>query len=319
MATGYRIRAAGAMAQYIPYQEQRYMMAERKVLWGRLLWLLVTVLLAGSAWARDAGYTQGLLWEIRGGGAPSYLFGTIHSEDPRVTRLPDAVQRAFGGADTVVLELDLSAQNVMSMATAMLLSDGSNLRDLLGASLYRRTVAACVDYGLPEPMVMMMKPWAAATTLMMPKSDTGRFLDLILYQSATEQGKTVQGLETADEQMAVFDGLPLRLQIGMLRDALDQQGEMEAFFERLHLAYLSRDLQRLVALNQETMSTSDPELVRMMDTNLVVERNHRMAQRMESYLRHGKAFVAVGALHLPGEEGILQLLARRGYRLRALY
>ncbi len=283
-------------------------------------WLLPFLLLASPGWARDQVYSQGLLWEIRGAaGAPSYLFGTIHSEDPRVTAVPRAVQRAFNSADAVVLELDLNPQVVMSLATAMLLTDGSNLRDLLGKPLYQRTAAACAEYGIPEPMLMMMKPWAAATTLMMPKADTGMFLDRILYQSAVEQGKTVRGLETPDEQMAVFDGLALRHQIALLRSALDQRAEMEDFFARLHRAYLSRDLGKLMALNEESMGEQDTELVKILDAELVVERNHRMALRMESHLRQGKAFVAVGALHLPGEEGILNLLAQRGYRLRALY
>ena len=84
-------------------------------------------------------------------------------------------------------------------------------------------------------------------------------------------------------------------------------------------AYKQRDLGAMLAINKQAMDAGDQRLARDFQRRLIIDRNRRMADRMQQYLKEGNAFVGVGALHLPGEQGLLELLEQRGYSVRAVY
>ena len=284
-----------------------------------LLWLLVFCLGFAAHAAADR-FDAGLLWKIEvSGAAPSYLFGTMHSEDPDVTRLPDVVRQAFDTATGVTLEVDMDARALFAMAAASMLTDGTTLETHVGPQLYQRAVEAMAAQGKPEIVVALMKPWAVALSLMMPRSETGLFLDFVLYQQALADGKAVTGLETAGEQMDVFESMDKRDQIALLEDALDNQAAIQDMLVALKQAYLARDLGRMVEISNSSMRDSSDTLRERFQQRLLVDRNHLMAERMQAQLRRGGEFVAVGALHLPGEEGLLNLLSRQGFRVSRLY
>ena len=288
-----------------------------------LIWHLVVALAFASAvFGVQAGdrFDKGLLWKIEPvGAAPSYLFGTMHSDDPRVVQLPAPVQQAFDRAASVTLEVELDPQALISLATALMLTDGSNLESLIGRDLYNRTLQVMRAQGIPDLVVANMKPWAVAVTLMTPPNQSGAVLDQVLYQQAISSGKNVSGLETVAEQMALFDGLPLSDQITLLRDTLDNLPDIAQMLEELRVAYLDRDLKRLVEINEASMQDSNPQLAKDFNQKVIIDRNHRMAERMKSRLEEGNHFIAVGALHLPGEEGLLTLLSGQGYRVTRVY
>jgi hypothetical protein len=119
--------------------------------------------------------------------------------------------------------------------------------------------------------------------------------------------------------MGLFDDLPLKDQITLLQDTLDNLDSIDQMLGELQVAYLDRDLKRLLELNEASMRDSDPQLAETFNRKVIVERNHRMAERMQSRLREGQQFIAVGALHLAGKEGLLKLLTERGYRLSRVY
>ena len=288
-----------------------------------LIWHLVVALAFASAvFGVQAGdrFDKGLLWKIEPvGAAPSYLFGTMHSDDPRVVQLPAPVQQAFDRAASVTLEVELDPQALISLATALMLTDGSNLESLIGRDLYNRTLQVMRAQGIPDLVVANMKPWAVAVTLMTPPNQSGAVLDQVLYQQAISSGKNVSGLETVAEQMALFDGLPLSDQITLLRDTLDNLPDIAQMLEELRVAYLDRNLKRLVEINEASMQDSNPQLAKDFNQKVIIDRNHRMAERMKSRLQEGNHFIAVGALHLPGEEGLLTLLSGQGYRVTRVY
>ncbi len=289
---------------------------------GGLLILLTALAGAVTALAGDT-FERGLLWKIqRPGSEPSFLYGTMHSEDPAVVRLPGAVRRVFERSRGLTLEVVLDPASLLVMTSAFMLSDGSTLEDHIGKPLYRDAVKAMADYGMPEVMVSGMKPWAVAVTLMTPPGKTGMVLDLALYEEALAAGKPVDGLETPMEQLAVFDGLPPADQRLLLKDALAHLNGMRHMLDQLKTAYLARDLRRLVRISDASMDSlhdADADSARRFNEKLVVERNHRMAQRMQPRLTKGRQFIAVGALHLPGEEGLLRLLSKQGYRVTVVY
>lgn len=281
----------------------------------------------GAAAAREqtlpagvAGET-GLLWRIEqpGGGKASYLFGTIHSEDPRVTTLPATVQESLAHAQQFVMEVEPDPTSMLAASQSMLLPEGQSLRSLLGQDLFRQVMRAMLAYGQPEEAVDRMKPWAAMVTLSMPKPRTGLVLDVLLYMTALQSGKQVAGLETAQEQLDIFDKLPQDEQITLLTEALQQLTQLDSMMAKMHEAYLARNLAELSRLSELYGNTGDTALTRKMNTALIDQRNLRMAQRMQPMLRQGNAFIAVGALHLPGPQGLLSLLRQRGYRVTAVY
>jgi len=267
----------------------------------------------------SSGPTHGLLWEIdRKDSPPSYLFGTMHSEEPGVISLAPVVERALTGSRQVILEVNMDADALASGSMAMLLTDGQRLSDILGKSLFEQTVAALQARGIPGVVAEHIKPWAAATALSMPVPVTGQVLDRVLYQRAQQAGKPLHGLETIAEQLEVFEGFSLDDQVALLRDAVVQVDGIDAMQAELLAAYKRQDLAAMMAINEAAMATGDQRLAGEFQRRLIVERNHRMVERMEPWLKQGGAFVAVGALHLPGEEGLVNLLRERGYSVRAV-
>lgn len=295
-----------------------------------LLLLIVGCLLQGTVVAkadslpgtqdpvRTVIHGAGLLWKVeRPGTPPNYVFGTIHSEDERVTTLPAPVQAAFDRARSFTMEMVLEPEVSTTLASAMFLGDGQTLQGILGDELFEKAAHALEGHGMPRQIVMGLKPWVVMVMLSMPKPETGEFLDKVLYTAALKQGKSVYGLESVEEQVAVFEELSLNDQITLLKAAIGESAS--TMIEELIQAYLARDLAAMVALNEQSNTQLAPQLSEKITHRLLDSRNARMVQRMEPRLREGNAFIAIGALHLPGEKGVLRLLEGRGYRVTVVY
>lgn len=267
-----------------------------------------------------AYFDAGLLFKVdKEGGDPSFLFGTMHSEDPRVTRLPRAVRQAFDGAERFAMEVLMDEATLMESMAALLLTDGRDLEDIIGPSLYREAMEAAGELGYPVTACRQFKPWALVTLLSIPAPSSGDYLDIVLYQQALEQGKQMFGLETVREQLAPFDSLSDEEQTLLLQATLESLDELPALYEELLSAYVRRDLAALVELNNAHLDAGDSELGRRLNKGVIEDRNQRMAQRLLPVLKEGSAFVALGALHLPGKDGVLNLLQGQGYRIKRVY
>lgn len=257
---------------------------------------------------------SGLLWRIHAPGRQSsYLLGTIHSADQRVTRLKVAVADALDGCDRFVMEMKLDTDAFMQFGTSMMLAPDSDLKSLIGEKMFDRVVQAMASYDMPEQVVRQLKPWAIVAVLSMPKSSGGLILDMVLYQRATGNGKPASGLESAGEQLAVFEGLSLQDQIELLDMTLKNLPFQQQMFEQLIEAYAADDLKRLTDIAQLDHEQSQSASARRFMTRLNDDRNRRMVQRIIPYLEQGNTFIAVGALHLAGPRGILALLRQNGY------
>ena len=281
----------------------------------------VLALLFGNARA-DLVHGQGLLWRIDGprDAAPSYLFGTMHSDDPRVVDLDPAVERAFDEARRYAFELDFRENIQARMSQAMFDRQSPTLREQLGPADWERARAAATGRGLPEKAVLLMDPWALAITLAVPPVDPAGTLDRILFDRAVQRRGPVTGLETPDEQIALFDELPVEDQLDMLRGVLDLHAEdrIAPLFEELRGAWLDGDLEGLMSISAANPMLPDAADNQAFERRIIDERNERMAERMQPLVDRGGAFVAVGALHLPGEDGMLRLLEQAGYTVEAV-
>lgn len=264
-------------------------------------------------------HAQGLLWKIEAAGVkPSYVFGTIHSDDARVTALPAAVTRSLDASSRFVMEALINADGLSLMAQAMFFNDGRTLEQVAGKKLYADSVKALTARGLPTLGVENEKPWAVMMTLSIPPPRTGEYLDLILETRATRDHKAVSGLETMQEQIAVFNDLPMPDQIALLKEAVRAQQDFAKEFEALVEAYLARDLATLTEISSRHEPDED-QMYRAITDRLLTKRNIRMAERMAPTLREGQAFIAVGAAHLPGETGLLNLIEKAGYRVTPVF
>jgi hypothetical protein len=285
---------------------------------------LVIALLALLPWvaalAAEAPLERGLLFEVRSErGESSYLFGTIHSENDRVMDLPPPVRSAFGGARIFVMEAIPDAEAVLRSMVTMVYTDGRSLAGVVGGDRYGEIVEAMKSRGMSEEAIKDFKPWAIVTILSVPPAETGEFLDMHLYKSALAAGKPVIGLETIDEQLAVFDGLSESDQVALLSDTLAVLDQLPEVHERLLDAYLQRDLAELSRLGEEYLGGGDSEVGERFKEAALDLRNARMTERMVPLIEKGGHFVAVGALHLPGDAGILARLRAIGFEVRPVY
>jgi len=293
-----------------------------KFAWRTGVALLVVCGLLAAARAQDDEFTQGLLWRVeKTGVAPSYVFGTIHIDDKRVTALPEPVRESFDGAQSFTMEVSLDDASLLRLAERMVYDDGRTLQDATGVGLYRKIVPVMERHGVPEALLAAFRPWAVTLMLEVPQQNSMEVLDFMLYQMAQEQHKPVHELETADEQIAVFEDMPEADQVTMLKDAVENYQDIPGQTEQLVQAYLARDLAQMWRIDQQ--STGDSADVkdanRRLERRLLDERNARMAERMQPQLQQGGAFVAIGALHLYGARGVLELLRQRGYRVTRVY
>ncbi len=278
---------------------------------------------------REAGtvpYGRGLLWRVaRDGVRPSYLFGTIHYSDPRVLSLPQEVAQAFANADIVALEVADFQGLEANAARAMVMNDGRSLEEIAGQPLFDAVAAALAKRGFGAQQIRAVKPWAIYIFLTLPNAELQRaargipYLDQWLEEQARTRGKRVAGLETMAEQLSVMNEMPEAIQLALMQSAVAYADRTDELQEMLIDLYLKRDLAGIQREMSAPAQAADAEVMRVFLDRLINRRNLRMARAMADLLAAGNAFVAVGALHLPGDPGILRLLERRGYKIEAVY
>ncbi|HEY6282151.1 MAG TPA: TraB/GumN family protein [Burkholderiales bacterium] len=278
---------------------------------------------AGFAAAGDAPakFSNGLLWKIeKTNTRPSYVFGTIHLDDARVTDLPAPVKETFAHSRSFTMEMIIDEASAQKFATSMLLEDGNDLKTLLGEPLFAKTTEVMSEYGMPSEITARFKPWALMLTLILPKTRQGVIVDEVLSQQALQQHKSVHQLESVEEQISVFDGLPMEVQVGLLKQTMAHHDLIPGIVEKSIQAYLKRDLGAMWEINNSMMEDeADKNLNEAFLQRVLYDRNTRMAGRMQSRLAEGGAFIAVGALHLYGDKGVLSLLQSRGYQVTRIY
>lgn len=266
-----------------------------------------------------------LLWRIETT-PPSYLFGTIHLPDERVTTLHPAVDRALDEVDAFFAELPLDQAFGPGMLRRLALPDRKTLDEVLPEDVYGAVERAFQKAGIPFSMMRRLKVWTVAVQLQlidhMQAFASGKALDQQLYDRAKDDLLDVAGIEDVEEQLEVFDGLDEEQQIEMLRKALQAREEARLQerdpLEELIELYLEGDVEKLATQGMDEM---DGELGEKLADRLIHARNRRMAERIHAHLEEKgdvPAFFAVGAAHFGGPTGILAQLRARGHRITRL-
>jgi uncharacterized protein len=265
-------------------------------------------------WLVFAETGQGLLWRIHKPKQPaSYLFGTIHVDDKRVKNFSSQVRKRFEESKTLCLEILPDRQTQVSIGLAMMLPENQYLDAIIGEPLFAELSVWLNKKGISPLQATRLKPWAAMVMLSRPESNGGYALDEQLYHWAEHEYKQLCALETLQEQLSVFDSLSTPEQVVLIQDTLTHMAELPSMNETLIQAYINGDLEKIYAYSMEFNQSSDTELADKLRMHLIDDRNRRMLSRMLPYLERGKVFIAVGALHLPGENGLIRLLQQEGY------
>jgi len=292
---------------------------------------LIVGIATGAAWAETPGrpvaaaqqnkFSHGILWKIEVKGmAPSYLFGTMHSDDERVLKLPPLVAKAFEGARAYGAELVEDESSARKFYGAMVTREPA-LPEQLGEATYAKVDKLLADYGIPREARPRFKAWAAILTLTQPRGATGLILDRLLISEALKRNKPIYPLETIDEQIAAFNGMPAETQTVLLTRVAEDHDNIQDAIRPLTEAYLARDLAAMWKLNAEGMgddSTTRPHNEIFLQ-RVLFDRSVHMAERLTPLLGKGGVFAAFGALHLYGDRGVLSLLERRGFKVQRIY
>lgn len=274
-----------------------------------------------------------LLWKIEKEGVePSYLFGTMHMADPRVVKLSDAAQAAFDASSTVVIETTEVLDPAKAMAAMLanpemtMFTDGTTLFSLLPEDERAEVEAALNARGIPPASVQKMKPWIIASMIALPACELARksagapVLDVELAKQAEASGKALGGLETIADQLGAMASLPMDFHIRGLVDTLKLGDRVDDMIETMIVLYLEGDTAMFwpffrVALQSDEETEAG---FAAFEETMVTARNRTMAEHAAPFIDAGGAFVAVGALHLPGKEGLVALLRDAGYSIQAV-
>jgi len=263
-------------------------------------------------------FSDTLLWKVsKGSIQSSYVFGTIHVSDPRIANLPETVKSALKNSEIFVMEALPTPEEALSLSQMMFYADGTTLKDYLDDDLFNRTAKVLSNFQLPIEAVSVMRPWAAFLIMNYPADNTMP-LDLKLFEIAMSQGVRTIGLETLSEQGAVFSGMALDDQFRLLLDTVCNYDLVMQDIEEMKRLYLKKDLNGL--LNAGTRHAyADERVYKELNKRLLTDRNKIMVDRMQTVLQEGDAFIAIGALHLPGNDGVIARLRQQGYKMTAIY
>lgn len=275
---------------------------------------LISLLSVSEITAQNA---NSLLWEISGNGLekPSYIYGTIHliAQSDFVVR-PE-IDSVFNASQQVVFEMKLDDPTMLATFQKwMYLPEGKTLQDYCSQKEYSILKNYLSDSLQTDIATMItQKPFAISQLLVTGsiKEETASY-ELYFMQKTLEQGKTLSGLENLQDELEIFDSIPYDAQIDMLIQTITDEN-MEIVWSDLVRAYKAENLDSL----QTYFYKSSPEFLFYEDLFLT-NRNQKWIAEIEKLISKKTTFIAIGAAHLPGENGVLKLLEKKGYTINAL-
>ncbi|GLK78920.1 TraB/GumN family protein [Methylopila turkensis] len=282
--------------------------------------------------ARNVVNGQGLLWRVeRPGGRPSYLFGTMHSTDAEAKDFDDLVIRALARSNVVAIELPGASTRRVAGELRRLVANrsyrptGGALR-LLPEHVRPDVERRIAQAGIPPGVADQLQPWYLALALSRstcaatPKSTDTETADGRIERLAHEQGSDVVALETPLEQVEALASVPDGVAVRMLKDAAERGMKPEDVESTITGLYRTRRIGYLLAMRGPTWAgVFDVDGYADFLSAFITRRNASMLDRALPILSRGEAFLAVGALHLPGPSGLVEMIRRSGYLVTRIW
>ena len=262
-----------------------------------------------------------LLWKVSDRDNAVYLLGSFHLLKADDYPLSGDIDQAFAATDRIVFEVPPEQMLDPAMAQKFLAAagyaDGRTLSQVLPPTLREKFNRILAQRGASIAQFDAYEPWFVNLSLMLGVSQQMGFrpdkgLDQVLMQQALAARKPTGGLESIDLQLSVLDSTPMDEQVKSLKEFLDKPTEMPGMLSDLHSAWRDGDLARLDTLTREEMREKTPQTYRIVN----VERNDAWVPQIQQMLdgqKKGDTMVVVGALHLLGEDGVVEKLRAKGY------
>lgn len=272
-----------------------------------------------------AAAENALLWKVTGNDLTetSYVFGTIHMIGKEDFFLTQSMKTAFAASDKVVFEINMEEMNDMSVLFKLMgkitMEGGKSLKDLISAEDYKLVKDHFDGLGLPLMLLEKMKPLFLATFAsgdVEPgalQSGELKSYEMEFMEMAQKGKKEMDGLETIEFQLSMFDSIPYEAQADMLVDAIKGAGAGDDQFKQMVDLYKKQALPELYQ-----MIEGDTEGVGEFEDLLLVGRNKNWIPLMEGMMKTKPTFFAVGAGHLGGNNGVVALLRKKGYTVTAV-
>ena len=281
--------------------------------------------------AATPGRAKSLLWEVSGKGVnTSYVYGTIHLIPKDDFLLTDATKKAFANTKRLTLEINMQDMNnpaaLMGVMNKAMMPNNKTLSDVLSAADYKIVKARFDALGLPmtylehiKPMFLSMMMGTDGEKLSMDggadKSSKITSYELEFMQMAEKDKKEMSGLETIDFQMSMFDSIPLEAQAKMLVKSAKNTDKKETNeMQDLVKIYMQQDID---GMSKSLQNGADKDMAQY-ENMLIVDRNSKWIPLMEGQMKSKPTLFAVGAGHLGGDKGVINLLQKAGYSVKPL-
>ncbi len=258
---------------------------------------------------------NGLLWKLEApSGKVSYLLGTMHTDDQRVTEFSPKILEAFNQSEAFMME------TLPPRDPSIFMMKQGTVSEMMTEKEFDQVRELADFHSMHIEAAMHMKPWLLAVIFDLPKPKALYSMDELLMAKAEEQDKKIIGLEKMRDHFSVLDSVSMEDQMIMLRAVLKRsQKDKERDYEKLLKTYQSGDLKKIIDLDDKITGGMLPKAVwENMRVKLIDERNAGMAEGLVSVAKDQAVFAAVGASHLAGDGGILGRLRNAGFAVTSV-
>ena len=288
------------------------------------LWAMICAAgITASSQTTVSNSNNTLLWRISGKNIsrPSYLFGTIHLLCANDIEISENLKSAIRETDKVYLELDMdNLFEMMQAVQKMKMRNDTTLSDLLSEKDYQKvkTFFASRSSLIPFSILETYKPMLAASMIMQSATDCDNAVSMeqLIMQQAKREDKEIKGMETMTYQLSIFDSIPYELQAKQLLAFIEDNSTEEKAskeYDEMASAYRNQELSKL----EDLIKKEEFGIGNFTDL-LLYNRNYNWITTMQKIFNSNSAVIAVGAGHLPGEKGVINLLRRAGYTVEPM-
>ena len=294
----------------------------------KLMVLLVvmasTLAVAATGFAKESAdrFEKGLFWKIeKDGEYVGHIFGTLHMNDERIGKLHDKVSKILDDSKSFAMESFPSDhywnpyQGGQLIKHDMVLPKGESLEQMVGKDTYARIEEVLSGLGMKPEFIKTLRPWAAMRSFAVRAKSNKMILDYALLDRAASQKKELYQVESIEEFIVTLQEMPVDAQIALLKFTVASYDVMYDIIDDMLDAYLEQDLKGMYEISTRFIPKEpDNEQWRKIYLKHVIEiRNIVMEHYMRKPMREKETFIAVGAIHLYGDKGVLALMEKDGY------
>ncbi len=263
-------------------------------------------------------FKKGLLWRVESpNGRTNYLFGTIHSQDPKVSEIHPKIRSALVKSKILLMETIPNEEADQSFLNAMYFKNKQRLKTLLEPVLLEELRIIIQDYGVKVEHTNFVKPWAAFSIIGRPIPTDAPNLETNLLKIAQQKLLEIKSIESMEEILSALEKLTMDDQVIILKDTICNHEQIIEDSNALVDLYFDRDLAGMVEFNNQ--AHYDEAVFKRFMQHILYNRNKKMLERIEEEFKAGDVFVAVGASHIADEKGLLNQLSIKSYTITQIY